>query len=101
MMKGDLAGGTLPSGRFGANAAWWQLMILALNINSAMKRLVLGSAWVSRRMKAVRFGFIEIVGRLVRHARTIVVKLSGTPASVKKIIEARVRISALPQAAPG
>lgn len=42
VMKEDLAGGKLPSQLFGANAAWWQIMILAFNVNSAMKRLVLG-----------------------------------------------------------
>ncbi|HVC62360.1 MAG TPA: transposase [Acetobacteraceae bacterium] len=42
VMKNDLAGGQLPSGLFGANAAWWALMILAHNLNAAMKRLVLG-----------------------------------------------------------
>jgi len=34
-MKTDLAGGRLPSGRFGANAAWWALMIPAHNLNAA------------------------------------------------------------------
>ena len=101
VMKGDLAGGTLPSGKFGANAAWWQMMILALNVSSAVKQLALDKEWVSRRMKAVRFGFIEVVGRFVRHARSTVLKLSGASETVKKIIEARVRIAALPQAAPG
>ncbi len=42
VMKEDLAGGKLPSGDFGENAAWWWMMILALNLNQAMKRLVLG-----------------------------------------------------------
>jgi len=95
IMKNDLAGGTLPSGLFGANAAWWQMMILALNIHSAMKRLVLGEAWVSRRLKAVRFGFIHVVGRIVRHARLLFLKLSGSGEATRKIMEARVRIRAL------
>ena len=42
VMKEDLAGGKLSSGLFAANAAWWHIMILALNLNSAMSRLVLG-----------------------------------------------------------
>ena len=46
----DLAGGRMPSGLFGANAAWWTIMIwtimiLAHNLNAVMKRLVLGPAW--------------------------------------------------------
>ena len=44
VIKSVLAGGQPPSGLFGANAAWWALMILALNVNAAMKRLVLGAA---------------------------------------------------------
>jgi hypothetical protein len=95
IMKHDLAGGTLPSGLFGANAAWWQIMILALNIHSAMKRLALGEAWMSRRLKAVRFGFIQVVGRIVRHARLLLVKLPGRCEAARKIVEARMRIRAL------
>ena len=39
VLKSDLAGGRLPSGLFGANAAWWAISVLAFNLNSAMKRL--------------------------------------------------------------
>jgi hypothetical protein len=101
VMKRDLAGGTLPSGQFGANAAWWQMMILSLNINSAMKKLVLGGSWLKRRMKAVRFGFIEVVGRLVGHARKLILKLSGNRTTVTLILDARVRIAALAQVPSG
>ncbi len=45
VMKEDLAGGKLPSGDFGENAAWWWIMVLSLNLNVIMKRLVLGQAW--------------------------------------------------------
>ena len=48
MMKEDFAGGKLPSGDFGENAAWWWIMILAMNLNSAMKQLALGKSWVSQ-----------------------------------------------------
>jgi len=97
IMKRDMAGGTLPSAYFGANAAWWQMMILALNIHSAMKNLALDDTWRTRRMKALRFGFIEVVGRLVAHARRQVLRLAGAPAAIAGIIKARARILALPQ----
>jgi len=38
IMKEDLAGGKLPSSDFGENAAWWGIMILAFNLNAAMKQ---------------------------------------------------------------
>ncbi|MGB9203045.1 MAG: hypothetical protein WCB94_03615 [Terriglobales bacterium] len=50
-LKSDLAGGQMPSGLFGANAAWWALSILAFNLNAAMKRLALGEGWASKRAR--------------------------------------------------
>jgi len=34
-------------------------MILAFNLNSLMKHLALPEGWESKRLKAVRFGFIQ------------------------------------------
>jgi len=47
-MKEDFAGGVLPSGDFGENAAWWAIMILAYNLNSIMKRHALGEDWIGQ-----------------------------------------------------
>ena len=75
VLKEDLAGGRLPSGLFGANAAWWAIEVLAFNLNSALKRLALGVEWLSRRLKAVRFGLIGPAGRVVHHARRLIIRL--------------------------
>ena len=64
IMKEDLAGGRFPSGDFGENAAWWWIMILALNIQSIMKKLVLGGKWKNKRMKLIRFRIINIPARI-------------------------------------
>jgi len=64
VMKKDFAGGRLPSGDFGENAAWWWIMILALNLNSALKQLALGRAWTPRRMKEIRFSLSICRGEL-------------------------------------
>jgi hypothetical protein len=95
IMKEDLAGGKLPSGLFGANAAWWQIMILAFNLNVAMKRLVLGGDWVKRRMKAIRFWLINVPGRVLTHARSLVVRLAGGHPSNEILLEARRRMVCL------
>ena len=71
VLKEDLAGGRLPSGKFGVNAAWWAIVVLAFNLNSAMKRPVLGGDWVSRRLKAVRFGVICLTRPLASVRRWI------------------------------
>ena len=58
VLKSELAGGQMPSGLFGANAAWWAIAILAHNLNAVMKKLGLGRRWLARRMKALRFHLI-------------------------------------------
>jgi hypothetical protein len=95
IMKEDLAGGKLPSQLFGANAAWWQIMILAFNVNSAMKRLVLGETWVNRRMKAIRFWLINLPGRVLEGGRQLFVRLVGGHVSNEKLIGARRRMLCL------
>ena len=95
VLKRDLAGGVLPSGRFGANAAWWAIAILAHNLNALMKRLVLGPAWVARRMKALRFHLIALPGRVVRHARRLIVRLSADHPALDLLLTARRTIQGL------
>ena len=100
VMKEDLAGGRMPSGKFGANAAWWAIMILAHNLNALMKRLALGAGWVSRRMKAMRFHLINLPGRVVRHARRLIIRLNARGEALNTLLAARRAILAL-GGAPG
>jgi len=95
VMKEDLAGGKLPSDDFGENAAWWWIMILAMNFNSAMKQLALGKSWVPKRMKAIRFSFINIPGRIIERSRELIVRLVKGHPAFELFLAARSRIMAL------
>ena len=95
MIKSDRAGGQLPSGLFGANAAWWALAILSHNLNAAMKHLVLGKDWASKRMKAMRFHLIALPGRVISHARQLMIRLGAGTEALATMITARQTIRAL------
>lgn len=95
VMKGDFAGGKLPSGDFGENAAWWWIMVLAMNLNTIMKRLVLGGSWASRRMKAIRFSLINIPGRIVERSRELIIRLVKGHPAFELYLEARRRIKGM------
>jgi hypothetical protein len=101
LMKEDLAGGKLPSSDFGENAAWWWIMILALNLNTAMKQLILKESWIAKRMKALRFSLINLPGRIVTGARQIVIRITQGHPSLIILLEARQRIMELGYASPG
>jgi len=95
MMKEDLAGGTLPSGDFGENAAWWWIMVLALNLNAALKSLVLGGQWVYKRMKAMRFHLINIPARVMERSRQLSLRLSAGDSAYGWLLQIRARIAGL------
>ena len=85
----------MPSGLFGANATWWAIVVLAFNLNALMTHLALPEGWAHKHLKALRFGLISIAGRLLGHARRLIVRLAeGHPASAL-LIEVRSRILSL------
>jgi hypothetical protein len=95
IMKEDLAGGYLPSSLFGADAAWWWIMILAFNLNGAMKNLVLEKSWAAKRMKALRFSLINLPGRIVDHARELTIRIAKGHPSFEVLVNIRLKIMAL------
>ena len=100
VMKEDLAGGQLPSGDFGENAAWWGIMILALNLNAAMKRLVLPQGWARKRLKALRFGLINLAGVVRGRSRQLQILLSPKQPAYDLLLMARKRIAQLARGVP-
>ena len=95
ILKNELAGGVLPSGYFGANAAWWWVAVLSFNLNMAMKRLALPEKWLPRRLKAIRFHIIGVPGQVVRHARQLTIKIGGGRGSYELLLGIRTAIAKL------
>ena len=93
ILKSDLAGGQLPSKRFGANAAWWEIVVLAHNLHVVLALLALPDDLKGARFKRLRFYCINVPARLVRHARQCVVRYfhDGTLA-IMAAIRANLRI---------
>ena len=101
VMKEDLAGGMLPSGDFGENAAWWWMMVLAFNLNAALQSLVLGGRWVYRRMKAMRFHLINIPARVMDRSRQLRLRLSAGDPAYGWLVSIRAKITELRPAPSG
>ncbi|MBI2842441.1 MAG: IS1380 family transposase [Armatimonadetes bacterium] len=74
VLKSDLAAGQLPSNRFGANAAWWTMAVLAYNLHALLERLAMPKGMVGSRFKRLRYHLINVPARLVMHARRCCVR---------------------------
>ena len=88
VLKNDLAAGVLPSKRFGANAAWLRLAVLTHNVLTALKRLALPPELLTARPKRLRFLFFNTAGRIVRHARRMLLRVAMNALSKTMWIDA-------------
>jgi hypothetical protein len=75
VVRNELAGGVMPCARFGANAAWLRLALLTHNVLTALKRIGLPEPWLRARPKWLRFQIFCSAGRLVHHARRVLLRV--------------------------
>jgi hypothetical protein len=75
VLKNELAGGVMPCGRFGANAAWVRLALLTHNVLTALKRIGLPEPWLRARPKRLRFRIFCSPAKLVHHARQVLLRI--------------------------
>jgi len=95
-IKHDVGASYFPSGAFGANAAWYRLAILALNLFQAVSTLALPEAWRTERLGTVRFRWLNRAGRVIRHARRCLVVLSRLAADLLSVcLGARLALAGL------
>src|SRR5882724_11403231 len=88
VVKNELAGGVMPCKYFGANAAWLRMAVIAHNVITALKRLALPAELLTARPKRLRFLIINTAGRLVHHARQVMLRLAVSAAQLQDWIEA-------------
>jgi hypothetical protein len=72
----------MPCGETQANAVFFRIGVIAYNLFQAMKLLSLPVWWRTATIATVRWRLYQVAGRLVYHARRILLKLS---ASIEKI----------------
>jgi hypothetical protein len=88
VLKNELAAGIMPTKYFGTNAAWLRLAVLTYNLLTALKRLALPAEYLTARPKRLRFLIFNIPGKLVHHARSIVLRLATTAERLAEWLEA-------------
>ncbi len=94
VLKNELAAAALPSGKFGANAAWFRCNVLTYNLLTALKRLTLPGDFHTARPKRLRFLLFNTVGKVISHARRTLLRLSAA-AQHALLVGVRHRIATL------
>jgi hypothetical protein len=95
VLANELAASTLPSQKFGANAAWFRMNVILYNLLSAFKRLGLPEELHHIRPKRLRFLVLNTLARVVSHARERLLRCASAFARAA-LDRFRVRIHAPP-----
>lgn len=93
--KNDLGAGVPPSGKFGANAAWYRVNLLTYNILTVLKRQALPGRLVDARPKRLRYEVFTVPAEIHTHARELRARVGAPPLTVTELIAARQRLRAL------
>lgn len=87
VLKNELAAGVMPCGRFGANAAWLRLAVMAHNVLTGLKRIALKPELLRARPKRLRYQIFCSPGKLVHHARHVLLKISRLREQVSEWVQ--------------
>lgn len=95
VLKNDLGGSCLPTGKFGSNAAWWRINVLAHDLLELLKASALPESLANARPKTLRFQLLTLPGRLVHHARSWILKISAAFPLASALVAAREHLAQL------
>ena len=98
VMKDELGAGVMPSGRFGANAAWFRINALTFNVLTVLKRRALPARLRDARPKRLRFELFTLPGKLRVHQSRLAVRTSVGEERLEEIVEARSHLLAMLEA---
>jgi len=84
-VKNELGGKHVPSQRFGVNAAWFKLSLLAYNLVSVIKGLCLVPDERTARLKRFRLLLIQVAGRMNRNNCVMGLRLCNNNAALKRM----------------
>jgi hypothetical protein len=93
--KNELAAGVLPSGKFGANAAWYRLTLLTYNVLTVLRRRALPDRFRQARPKRLRYEVFTVPAEIHTHARQLTARLGVPPLTVDELVAARGRLQEL------
>ncbi len=75
-LKSGVGVGYMPTGDLHANAVFFRIGVLAYNLLIGFKRDLLPASGLTWTLRTVRWKLFSMAGRIVRHARTLVLKLA-------------------------
>lgn len=84
-VKNGLAGGVLPSGKFGANAVWFRFALLTYNVLSLLRGLALDGELHRAKIRTLRLHLINVAGRMNRYGCKLKLRFCAPASTIERI----------------
>jgi hypothetical protein len=68
---------SMPCGTFAANAVFFSIGVLTYNLYLGFRSTALGSGWERAQVQTVRWRLFQTAGKIVRHGRQVLLKISA------------------------
>jgi hypothetical protein len=92
--KNELGVRVPPSGRFGANAAWYRLGLITYNVLTVLRRIALPERLQRARPERLRYEIFTVPAEIRTHARQLRARLGVPELTADELILARRRLLA-------
>ena len=92
--KNELGIRVPPSGRFGANAAWYRLGLITYNVLTVLRRIALPERLHRARPERLRYEIFTVPAEIRTHARQLRARLGVPELTADELILARRRLLA-------
>lgn len=79
----------MPCGTFNANAAFFAIGVLAYNLYAGFRNLALDTRFARSQVQTVRWQLYQVAGKIVRHGRQLILKVSHAAMTVFASIRKR------------
>jgi len=95
-LKGGFGMDYAPCRSLVADAVYFEIGVLAYNLTTAVKRLVLGGDWVRRTIASLRWRLIQIAGKVVRHGRQLILRVQESHCELFETVRQQLALLAAP-----
>ncbi len=90
----------MPCQLFGANAAWFRINVITVNLLTALKRMALPARHRLARPKRLRSEVFTLPGKLAVHESQLSVQVSAADARRQEMVAARQRLLQMIESTP-
>jgi hypothetical protein len=94
-LKGGVGMEQMPCGQFDANALYFAIGVLAYNLAQLLKRRVLPASYRTATLATLRWKVYRLAGKLVRHARGLILQIKADTEKWLLLQSARVQCALL------